>query len=842
MSHGGVNVSEVASNNPAPASSSAWKDAWQGPVLAIGAAALIGAAAYAFITRPKHDVTIDFRNAESMMNDKAYAKALETLGQRVLPVLNKGGLTKEQEQGFYLMRARALYLGQREAGVDRKENHENIITEYTRATKVGAELAWQDTVYLLRTHVALQDFDKAAQLLTSIPDDQRDERIARTKDLIELSLAGKDGYGRALDLLTKLTADAALSNEDRLWALSRQAKLQVAQGYYEDAATRILRTLPRVMADASPDIKGDVLLTLARAYIGQSDLDGAKKQLASAIDAMGPSAEQLPEALVLSGQVAQQADDLEEAREKFASVLDGFERTPQRPAATLGLAEVESAMLLRERAGEPPERSLERYQTLVDGFADPEYKATFTKDSLAESLLARAAEQAEIGSHRTSLRFSTLARSLFDKGKVPADVLLMMAESRRALAEELLRPNTGKPDELLSLDDVDPTTQREARELLLASAEDYREYGNLVVKDDAEAYAESLWSAGDSYDRAGATDEAIDAFRQFAGDFTADNRQPEAKFRLGQAYRSRGDAKLAEQVFRDLLVDRDGTGRAGPFSDAAYVPLAQTLLSDGDDTNDAEAVSLLEQVLSGRLGGTSTQRYRDALRELGDVHYAKAAYEKAAEKYDEFVQRVERALDQSLPGMDADALALPTIRYRLADSLRLSTRALDRQLTLAMPDEDARKLRQLREQRLSRAAQLYETVCQELGDALAEGSRLTTLEELMLRNAFFYRGDCAFDLADYEAAVRHYDAARERYPKDPAALVAMTQVVSAYLARGDHEKASIANLRAKQFYESLPESAWADPNLPMSKRDWERWLAAQQKLASVLASEAENKH
>ncbi|HLP85121.1 MAG TPA: tetratricopeptide repeat protein [Phycisphaerales bacterium] len=827
-------MADAASDKSAGAKAS-WKDAWQGPALVVGAAALVGAAGYAFVTRPKHDVTVDFRAAETLMDEKEYAKALETLGQRVLPVLNKGGLSKEQEQGFYLMRARALYLGQREAGVDRKENHENIVTEYARAEKAGAELTWQDSVYLLRTHVALKDLDKAAGMLAKIPEEQREERIARTKDLIELSLANKEGYPRALELLTQLSADTALGNEDRLWALSRQAKLQVAQGYYEDAATRILRTLPRVMADASPDLKGDVLLTLARAYVGQKDFAGATAQLERAIEAMGPNAEQLPEALVLAGQVAQQTDDLETARQKYGSVLDGFERSVQRPAAMLGLAETEAEMLLKEGAGEVPERSLERYQTLVDGFADPEYRATFTKETLAESMLDRASEQAELGAHRTSLRFSALARSLYERGKVPADVLLMMAESRRALAEELLRPESGAAGELLSLDEVDPTTQREARELLLAAAEDYREYGNLVVKDDAEAYAESLWNAGDSYDRAGATDEAIDAFRQFAGDFSSDNRQPEAKFRLGQAYRARGDAKLAEQVFRDLIVDSDGSGRAGPYSDAAYVPLAQTLLSDGDEANDEEASGLLETVLSGRLGGTSTQRYRDALREMGDMHYAKQQHEQAAEKFEEYVQRVEKAIEQETPGIDADALLLPTARYRLADSLRLSTRAIDKQLTTAMPDEDARKLRQLREARLSRASELYETVCQEF----AAMGGLTSLEELMMRNAFFYRGDCAFDLGDFDAAIRHYDAARERYPKDPAALVAMTQVVSAYLARGEIEKASVANLRAKQFYESLPETAWSDVNLPMGKRDWERWLAAQQKLTAQLATENE---
>jgi hypothetical protein len=148
---------------PQPPAESAWRDAWQGPALVGGALALVAAGVYAFISRPKHDVLEDFRSAQERMEAKEYASALQTLGQRVLPVLNKGGLTKEQEQGFYLMRARALYLGQREAGVDRKENHENILAEYVRATKAGADLAWQDEIYLLRTHVSLGDLDKAAR-------------------------------------------------------------------------------------------------------------------------------------------------------------------------------------------------------------------------------------------------------------------------------------------------------------------------------------------------------------------------------------------------------------------------------------------------------------------------------------------------------------------------------------------------------------------------------------------------------------------------------------------------------------------------------------------------------
>lgn len=61
----------------------------------------------------------------------------------------------------------------------------------------------------------------------------------------------------------------------------------------------------------------------------------------------------------------------------------------------------------------------------------------------------------------------------------------------------------------------------------------------------------------------------------------------------------------------------------------------------------------------------------------------------------------------------------------------------------------------------------------------------------------------AFDLKDYETAIRHYDAARERYPKDPASLVAMIQIVNAYIELGDTQRAQTANYRAKAFYDSL---------------------------------------
>jgi hypothetical protein len=85
-------------------------------------------------------------------------------------------------------------------------------------------------------------------------------------------------------------------------------------------------------------------------------------------------------------------------------------------------------------------------------------------------------------------------------------------------------------------------------------------------------------------------------------------------------------------------------------------------------------------------------------------------------------------------------------------------------------------------------------------------------------------------MKDYEAAITHYNAAKDRYNQDPAALVAMTQIVSCHLRQGDLKRAQAANERAKRFYSGLPVAVWDDPTLPMTRQDWERWLDSTSRL------------
>ncbi len=168
------------------------------------------------------------------------------------------------------------------------------------------------------------------------------------------------------------------------------------------------------------------------------------------------------------------------------------------------------------------------------------------------------------------------------------------------------------------------------------------------------------------------------------------------------------------------------------------------------------------------------------------------------------------------------------MRYRLADCLRLNAITIEDELRQGqMPESQRRELAAARVAQLTEAAALFERVRDGLGARPRKGAVERTYE----RNAHFYLGECAFELEDYEGAIRHYDAARERYAHDPAALVGMVQIVSAYRLLGDVDKARTANERARRFFERLPEHVWEDPSLPMGRAQWEGWLESSEAMS-----------
>jgi tetratricopeptide (TPR) repeat protein len=406
-------------------------------------------------------------------------------------------------------------------------------------------------------------------------------------------------------------------------------------------------------------------------------------------------------------------------------------------------------------------------------------------------------------------------------------VLHVQGRINRAQADRMVADAAAAAGREIDLGDLDPSTRVQAQRWYLHAGDYFRRHADAIAGDDDDAgYADSLWDSARMFDSAGDTTEAIASYIEFATTISDDPRLPEAEFHLARAYQSIGQYDLAAQRYEALLeIANDperGTG-VGPFAVRSYVPLAETYLEDGDPSNDQRASDLLEAVIRGEAGGVDSDAFNDALTAMGMVHYYKADYPRAIEALEESVARSTESREQL------------RLKYLLADSYRLEAEAIRGTLGEgAIAPTVARSLERTRESHLARAIELFAQARDE-GGAIPEPRR-TALEQIYLRNAHFYLGDCAFDLGDFENAIRYYGVARDAYAEDPASLVALVQIFNAYLEIGDIERARTASERARRFYERLPDDVWDDPSLPVSREDWERWLDSTYELASMRAA------
>lgn len=670
------------------------------------------------------------------------------------------------------------------------------------------------------------------------PEDAANEaqrRIRLTKLVVEANLkARKPRDELTLELLAELGGFPNLSAEDRAWVLARQAELLLAGGRPEDAIVKLLRRIRIATSgeELPKAMDGELYLLLGRAYFAVGDGAAAMKQLDAARGLLSEGTPKLAEAELLLGRINQSDGNLADAKGHFAIIADEYSTTPSYLPALLGLAEVEGAVVGTtegEDAGRELESSIQRYAQIVDMMNGGAQSREVTRERVAESLLERHQDRFQAGDLMSALRFAQLAESMFRENEVPGRVHISLARTHRRIADETMAAarDRGGPD--FKIADLNPVERTEIKQHYLAGADHYREFAATVATTDNRLYSESLWSAADSYDLAGDLEEAKKVFSAYAeGASDDDPRKPEARFRLAQAFEAQKDYPSAAALYKGLRLGEDGTGRRGAGSlwgDRSIVPLARCLLADNLPENDEEAESLLQSVVDGSIVSPEAAEFRESLVELGRMYYNRGDFTRAIERCDEAIGRYPN---------DARASEL---RYRLADSLRLSAAQIQEQLKVSLPQSTRQELEQTRTERLREAIDGYAEVRTALEKRPAE--RRTELERIYLRNAYFYAGDCAFDLGDYGSAVKAYDAARQRYSDEPASLVAMVQIVNAYVAQGQWAEARTANERAAQHLARFPESVWNRPDLPMERRHWDKWLEARTLLDQNAAASEE---
>lgn len=844
-SGGGVSSSADSHASAQPRGPVKLKNVWPIPVLVLATGMLVGGSALFIISRKQRpDPTLPFRAAVELVEKQQFEEGLEALNSKdVLRLVDFGPMTESERAQYHLSLARALFGTQAAKGMRVRENYRTIVDEFSEARKRGATLESADSVRLAESLLAIDEVEKALDVARSLPDADGGaaKRTRLIKMIIEHNLAADDrgGQGEAarkreavtLELLASLVSDPELSNADKGWVLARQAELLLAMGRPEDAIDKLIRRIG-LLRDVPHDQQGELYVLLGRAYFDSGQPAMASRQLEIADTLLQSSSQVRADMNVMLGRLAQDDKEYSLAKDRFAAVIAEFPNARALQRARLGIAEADAAMALQEKE-HPDVEARERYAELVEEVNKSGTKAGVSKRDVFDSLMARFRERfdrvTEVGEDKQSaLRYAEIAETLFKDSEVPPELLVAIGRTHRVLADDIMaQARAGKPEDF-KVDDLDPTTRAEVKKRYMQAGEYLRRHAHAVAATDPSAYAQSLWLAADSFDLAGDLDEARKAFGQYA-DGASDNdpQKPAAKFRLALVFQARREYAAAIALYEQLAASRGAPGtntQAGVWADQAIVPLAQCLFEDGNPANDADA----ERYLTSVVDGSSTMSpdaaaYRDALIQLGTMMYN-------AGKYPEAIGWLEQASNRY-----PDDRRVQSVRYRLADSHRLEAHRIGRALEGKLPQSQEQELKVMRVDHLRAAQALYQSVREAL--ETREAHTLSGLEKVYIRNAYFYAGDCAFDLKDYDAAIAAYDAARLRYTDDPASLVAMAQIVSAYAAQGKWAQARTANERARQQLQRFPDEVWSRPDLPMEKRHWEQWLAARTLLEQAAQAE-----
>lgn len=792
--------------------------AWPVLVLALGVLALGAGVVVGVATKPRPDVASMLGRAAERIESGEYQGAIDVLNDEVLPVVGRSWVSAEQRARYHLLVARAVSLGERELGIREASNAETVKREYHLAEQGGARLAPADVVRLGESYLTLDEPERALARVGQLPADASDARRTMLRLIVEHELGRvRPDFERAVEVLGTITTDADLAPADRVWALARETEIRLGQGYAGEAVARLLQGIMR-LEDAPKGALAELYTLLGQGYLELGEHRSAMTQLERALSLLGSREPLAAQAQVYLAMCEQSMGRTGAARDRYAGVVEWTDEMDWQLPALLGLAETEG---LEGRIDE----SVAAYGRTVEALLAGRSHPLVLPERVARSLLDRARDRMQAEEPREALRFVLRAEELFELGAESPEVLWTLAGAHEMLAERLI--GEGMPagaDEAAWIAGLDPATRVTAQRHAVAAGRYFGAHAQAVMLRDNEAYVRSLWSSARALERGGDYAGAGAAYREYVQGVPDDpgvpgrqGSQAEARFRMGRCYQALGEHQLAAEVFEGLLADAEVGAGVGQYGLESRVPLAQVYVADGDRSNDVEARRLLEEAVSGRMGGEGSVYFRDALLELGALLHREGEYVRAIERLTEAVERYP------------DSPAAPVVRFRLADALRQEAAAIESSLaTEAMPDAQAVDLARTREDHLRRAMALFDGVRETL--AAKPETQRSESERVALRNSYFFMGDCAFDLGDYEAAVRHYELARERYADDPASLVAMVQVVNAYIAMGETEKARAANERAKRFYGRLPEDAWNDPYLPMSRADWERWLDSTAKL------------
>ncbi len=789
-----------------------WSANWQTPTLILGTILMIMGLVIAWPSeKPRNfDKALDSVQAYIRANDLESAHEKLAHDQQFIDVET----TEPRIRGrFWQLWGDMVYKQIIEQDIPSTENYNKIVACYLRADGHeypfdGEHLArWASTLVSLdRVDEALDKIDEVKladrnfkwQLIQQIINKQ----IARRRDTADDLLKWYDAFFAELQYET----DADRKREAEVWGVAQYARLLMQTNDVSRVVDYLHLRYIRLRDDGGEDDLGSVKLRLAQAYQMAGQYELAMQWYQSAQKSLKPEDTLNAQVLVGMAQITLAlSGDVRKAHEIYSTAAMKFGSTDEFVDATIGQADCESRLgvhaqavkhlLLAAKTILDHPHPLQRHKDLMVKVAHDNFELQFGQDQFGQAL-----------------SYLSTLKPLYGE-ELPPRILADFAITHEKLGDAY----TAEANKLQNTAPVDAFASEENHKAFqLANQEAALQYGRsgdyfydhalaVTIADD-HAHGNSLWNAGQNYDKAQMWDKAIDAYREFARVRSNDPRFVLAINHLGLAYQADGQYKVAYKLFEELIEKH-------PKSEAAIaslVPMAQCMIEMGEPE---QAERTLQYVLTDNQAVTPEgDAYREALIELGKLYFSTGEYLKA-------ITKLEEAIDEKRYG---NAEQSPLLRYRLAESYRLSVGDINKTLADPMPQAKRMELQKLRVSNLERAGVLYSQAINQF--EARNPKTLNKLEMTYFRNAYFFRGDCSYDLGRWDDAITLYDLAARKWENHPASLVALVQIVNAYCEQGAMQEARAANDRARYQLKRIPDEAFKDPSMPMGRKHWEDWL------------------
>ncbi|QDU72194.1 tetratricopeptide repeat protein [Mucisphaera calidilacus] len=798
-----------------------WGQVWQLPALLVGMGML---AMGVFLALPA-EVEHDFAGALDSTRKFLIAENLEEARTTINQVLEQAHVaTPEQRALLERYRGDLQYQSLRQVAavpVDteaRQQTLRRIVAHYRESEQLGLPL---DTATKRRLAMTYGDLGRETDAMATIDrmaDAPAQQRLDLVRHLIERRL--RDPQQRRedamIDLIDRyrdevrqeLNPDVRRAGE--IWGTATEAELLLETGDADAAVDYLLRHYQRLFAAGGDKDLAPIIVKLARGYQSKDppEFDHAERYYRFAQQRLHPSDALNAEILMRLGQIALVDGDeesLQTAMATFNTVIREFPSEPVFADALIGKGDVDARM------GAYPE-SLESLSRAVAWLIEHARAGDPRRDHLTDVVRTHVDYLADTGDFDRVLDYLMILLPLFGND-LPAPVLLDLAVTHEKIAGQQ-REFAGTLDPYARNGENGPTpeavrmaNQKAARHFADAAA-NYLAHARSVTILDNEAHGKSLWQAGVCYDNAQLWDEAVSVYAEYVETRQEDARRHRAMARLGKSLMASGEFQAAIDQFL-ILAQQQPTGFE---TFGVLVPLARAYVAVGD--NDA-ALRTLQNVLEDHEAiRPDSDQYREALIELGVLYYRLG--EQDPRHYVQAIQRLKAAVERY-----GDRLEAARLRFLLADAYRKSTAALEE--TDGPTTQRARVAAFAeRNDRLEKAQALYNMVIVDLESRIDQV--LSPDERLYLRNAYFYQADCAFGRRDFESAIALYGEAARRWEHHPAALVALVQIFNARCELGQYQEARVANDQARWQLERMPDDAFDDPTLPMSREHWEDWL------------------